>query len=192
MINTSSAAGLFGSFGQCNYAAAKLALVGFTETLAKEGLKYNILCNSIAPIAGSRLTAIVIPPKVLELLKPEYVVPVVTCLVYPSNEDETGSIFEIGGGHVAKIRWERAKEALLRADNSFMPGSLLKKWDYVSDFSEPDHSSGVADFVALLEEAQKLPANPKSEEPNFKGKVVLVTGGGAGPRTHLLSQLREV
>jgi multifunctional beta-oxidation protein len=180
VINTSSAAGLFGNFGQTNYSAAKLAMVGFTETLAKEGLKYNILCNTIAPIAGSRLTATVMPPEVLELLKPEFVVPVVACLVHPSNEDETGSIFEIGGGHVAKMRWERARGALLRADDTFTPGALLKTWDAVSDFSEPSYPTGPANFMELLEEAQKLPANPKAAEPNYKGRVVLVTGGGAG------------
>ena len=180
LISTSSAAGLFGNFGQTNYSAAKLALVGFTETLAKEGLKYNILCNTIAPIAGSRLTATVMPPEILELLKPEFVVPVVACLAHSSNEDETGSIFEIGGGHVAKMRWERAKGALLKADDSFTPGALLKKWDSVSDFSEPSYPEGAADFMGLLEEAQKLPANPPAEKLDFKGKVVLVTGGGAG------------
>ena len=180
LISTSSAAGLFGNFGQCNYSAAKLSQVGFTEALAKEGSKYNILCNTIAPIAGSRLTATVMPPEVLELLKPEWVVPVVAVLVHPSNETENGSIFEIGGGHVAKIRWERAKGALLRADESFTPGALLKKWDNVSDFSDPEYPSGPADFMGLLEEAQQLPANPPAEKIDYSGKVVLVTGGGAG------------
>ena len=180
VISTASAAGLFGNFGQCNYAAAKLSQVGFTETLAKEGFKYNILCNTIAPIAGSRMTATVMPPEILEVLKPDYVVPLVAVLVHPSNQHETGSIFEVGGGHMAKIRWERAKGALLRADDSFTPGALLKKWSSVSDFSEPEHPTGVANFMELLEEAQKLPPNPAAEKMNFKDRVVLVTGGGAG------------
>jgi multifunctional beta-oxidation protein len=180
LISTASAAGLFGSFGQCNYSAAKLSQVGFTETLAKEGLKYNILCNVIAPIAASRMTATVMPPEVLDNLKPEWVVPLVAVLTHPSNEDETGSIFEVGGGHVAKLRWERAKGALLRADDSFTPGALLKKWDAVSDFSEPEYPSGPANFLELLEEAQKLPPNPPAEKIDFSGKVALVTGGGAG------------
>ena len=97
IINTASAAGLFGSFGQCNYSAAKLSQVGFTETLAKEGYKYNILANVIAPIAASRMTATVMPPDVLENLKPDWVVPLVAVLVHPSNKQETGSIFEVGG-----------------------------------------------------------------------------------------------
>ncbi|KAF2774354.1 peroxisomal hydratase-dehydrogenase-epimerase [Teratosphaeria nubilosa] len=179
VISTASAAGLFGSFGQTNYSAAKLSQVGFTETLAKEGLKYNILCNVIAPIAASRMTATVMPPEVLENLKPEWVVPLVAVLTHKSSE-ETGSIFEVGGGHMAKLRWERAKGALLRADDSFTPGALLKKWDGVADFSEPQYPTGPANFLELLEEAQKLPPNPPAEKVDFSGKVALVTGGGAG------------
>lgn len=180
MISTASAAGLFGSFGQCNYSAAKLSQVGFTETLAKEGLKYNILCNVIAPIAASRMTATVMPPEVLDALKPEWVVPLVAVLAHKSNESETGAIFEAGGGHMAKLRWERAKGQLLRADESYTPGALLSKWQGVSDFSKPSYPTGVANFMELLEEAQKLPANPPAEKVEFNGKVVLVTGAGAG------------
>lgn len=180
VINTASAAGLFGSFGQCNYSAAKLAQVGFTETLAKEGQKYNILCNVIAPIAASRMTETVMPPDVLANLKPEWIVPLVAALVHPSNTTETGSIFEAGGGHIAKLRWERAKGLLLKADDTYTPGAILKKWDSVIDFSEPEYPSGPADFVGKLENSLKMGSNDKGEDIRFDGKVVLVTGGGAG------------
>jgi len=180
VINTASAAGLFGSFGQCNYSAAKLGQVGFTETLAKEGQKYNILCNVIAPIAASRMTETIMPPDVLANLKPDWVVPLVAVLVHPSNTTETGSIFEVGGGHVAKLRWERAKGLLLKADSTYTPGAILKKWDAVNDFSEPEYASGPTDFVGKLENSLKMGSNDPGEEIRFDGKVVLVTGGGAG------------
>jgi len=180
LISTASAAGLFGSFGQTNYSAAKLALVGFTETLAKEGAKYNILCNTIAPIAGSRMTATVMPPEVLEKLRPEFIVPLVAILVHPSNKTETGSIFEAGAGHFAKLRWERAKGALMRPDETYTPGAIIKRWNDVNDFSKPDYPQGPANFMELTEAALKLPANPPAEKLDFSGKVVLVTGGGAG------------
>ncbi len=160
--------------------AAKLAQVGFTETLAKEGVKYNILCNVIAPIAASRMTETVMPPEVLEALKPDWVVPLVAVLVHPSNKTETGSIFEVGGGHVAKLRWERSSGALCKADSSFTPGSILAKWADVNDFSKPEYPSGPANFLELLEKANRLPRNQPGESIDFKGKVVLVTGGGAG------------
>ena len=160
--------------------AAKLSQVGFTETLAKEGYKYNIICNVIAPIAASRMTETVMPPDILENLKPDWVVPLVAVLVHPSNKHETGSIFEVGGGHIAKIRWERAKGALLKTGPTLTPGAVLNKWTNVSDFSEPSYPSGVADFMSLLEEAQKLGDNTPGEALDFTGKVALITGAGAG------------
>ncbi|CZR62534.1 probable multifunctional beta-oxidation protein [Phialocephala subalpina] len=179
VINTASAAGLFGSFGQCNYSAAKLAMVGFTETLAKEGAKYNIHANVIAPIAASRMTQTIMPPDVLENLKPDWVVPLVAVLTH-KDCTETGSIYEVGGGHIAKLRWERSSGLLLKADDTYTPGAILKKWDKVSDYSDPEHPTGVADFMGLLEKSMKMGPNDKGETLDFKGKVALVTGGGAG------------
>jgi len=179
LISTASAAGLFGSFGQTNYSAAKLALVGFTETLAKEGLKYNILCNVIAPIAASRMTETVMPPDVLEKLKPEWIVPLVAVLTHKSST-ETGGIFEAGGGHIAKLRWERASGVHLKADETLTPGAVAAKWKDVVDYSKAEHPEGPSNALEILEQASQLPPNPKGEELDFKGKVALVTGGGAG------------
>jgi len=155
-------------------------MVGFTETLAKEGLKYNIMANVIAPIAASRMTETVMPPDVLENLKPDWVVPLVAVLVHSSNSDETGSIYEVGGGHVAKLRWERAKGALCKADSTYTPGSILAKWDQVNDFSQSEYPTGVANFMELLEAAQQEPSNPKGDAVDMKDKVVLITGAGGG------------
>ncbi|KAF3939067.1 hypothetical protein ABW19_dt0208695 [Dactylella cylindrospora] len=180
IINTSSAAGLFGSFGQCNYSAAKLGLVGFSETLAKEGIKYNILCNAIAPVAASRMTQTVMPEEMLANLKPDWIVPIVAYLVHESNTTETGGIFEAGAGHVAKLRWERSKGAVYKTDSSMTPGAILKKWDQVKDFSSPSYPDGPADFMDLLEQSKGLGSNAAGPAISFKDKVVLVTGAGGG------------
>jgi len=180
VINTASAAGLFGNFGQCNYSAAKLAMVGFTETLAKEGAKYNIISNVIAPVAASRMTETIMPPDVLALMKPEWVVPLVAVLVHKNNTSESGSIFEVGGGHIAKLRWERSSGQLLKCDDSYTPSAVLKKWDQVVDFSNPQYPSGPNDFLTLLEESVKMSPNEQGEKIDFTGRVALVTGGGAG------------
>jgi NAD(P)-dependent dehydrogenase (short-subunit alcohol dehydrogenase family) len=75
IVMTTSAAGLYGNFGQTNYTAAKLALVGFMNTLKIEGKKYDIKVNTIAPVAASRLTEDILPPDLFDKLKPEFVTP---------------------------------------------------------------------------------------------------------------------
>ena len=102
IVMTSSAAGLFGNFGQTNYGAAKAALVGFMNVLKLEGGKYNIKVNTIAPIAASRMTESLMPPELLEKLKPEFVTPLVA---YLCSEEcpETGGIYSVGGGYFARI-----------------------------------------------------------------------------------------
>src|SRR6202000_1785020 len=84
IVVTTSSTGLYGNFGQTNYGAAKLSLVGFMNTLKLEGAKDNIKVNAICPVAGTRMTEGLMPPNVLEMLKPEYVTPAV---VYLGSED---------------------------------------------------------------------------------------------------------
>jgi NAD(P)-dependent dehydrogenase (short-subunit alcohol dehydrogenase family) len=101
VVVATSTSGLFGNFGQANYSAAKLGLVGLINTLAQEGAKYNIKANAVAPIAATRMTQDILPPEVFEKLTPEYVAPVVAYLCSEEVPD-TASVFIVGGGKVQR------------------------------------------------------------------------------------------
>ncbi|BFZ53842.1 bifunctional hydroxyacyl-CoA dehydrogenase/enoyl-CoA hydratase fox2 [Savitreella phatthalungensis] len=181
IINTASAAGLYGNFGQTNYSAQKLGMVSFSGVLAKEGQKYNILANTIAPIAASRMTATVMGEDQLKLVTPDFVVPAVGFLVSDQTEN-TGGVYELGGGVISKLRWQRAAGALLKTDKSLTASAILAKWDDVNNFEGADYPEAVTDmdYMSKLEEAKELPPNKQGPEVSFKDKVVLVTGAGGG------------
>lgn len=154
--------------------------MGLTETLAKEGAKYNITCNVIAPGAASRLTQTVWPKEMMDLMGPEWVVPLVGYLVHPSCK-ESGSIFEAAAGHFSKIRWERSKGLLLKPDENLHPEHVLAGFNKITDFSIVEHPNEAADLIGNLKAADTQPANkPITTDLGIKGKVALVTGAGAG------------
>jgi NAD(P)-dependent dehydrogenase (short-subunit alcohol dehydrogenase family) len=101
IVNTASGAGVFGNFGQANYGAAKMGLVGLTRVLAVEGAKNNIKVNAIAPVAKTRMTEDLLGP-IADGLGPEYVTPVVVFLAHESCP-VTGEVYTLGGGHVARV-----------------------------------------------------------------------------------------
>jgi len=98
VVLTTSSSGIYGQFGQANYGAAKTAMLGLMNVLKQEGAKYNVTVNTIAPVAGTRLTATVMSQEMVERLKPEYVVPAVTYMVSKECTD-SGLIIEAGAGN---------------------------------------------------------------------------------------------
>jgi (3R)-3-hydroxyacyl-CoA dehydrogenase / 3a,7a,12a-trihydroxy-5b-cholest-24-enoyl-CoA hydratase / enoyl-CoA hydratase 2 len=143
IIMTASAAGIYGNFGQANYAMAKLGLVGFSNTIAIEGRKRNVVCNTIAPIAGSRMTETVLPPALIEALRPEVVSPLVARLCHESNED-TGGLYEVGGGFFSKLRWERSAGKTFRLGRSVSIEDVDGAWKDISGFEKSTHPESIA------------------------------------------------
>ena len=101
IISTSSAAGIFGNFGQTNYGAAKMGLVGLTRVLAVEGAKYNIKANAIAPLALTRMTEAMFG-NIGEKLAPDFIAPVVAYLAHEECP-VSGEVYSVGGGRVARV-----------------------------------------------------------------------------------------
>lgn len=102
VIMTASGSGLYGNFGQANYGAAKMGLVGLTRVLALEGARSGIRVNAIAPLARSQMTENIMPVEILERLAPEWVSPLVAWLA-DETCTETGHIYSVGGGRYARV-----------------------------------------------------------------------------------------
>lgn len=149
VIMTASAAGIYGNFGQANYSAAKLGLLGFSNALALEGANRNILVNTIAPIAGSRMTATILPPDLVEQLKPDYVAPLVGYLCHESNSTN-GALFELGAGWFARLRWQRTIGVAAPLDHPITPEVVRDNWDQINNFANASNPTSGQDAIGEI------------------------------------------
>lgn len=130
IVVTTSSSGLYGNFGQSNYGAAKLGLIGLMNTLKLEGQKNNVHVNAISPVAATRMTEnLGMPPQVLEQLKPEYVTPGVVFLC--SEDAPTGAVLTAGAGAFAVARIVETEGAYLGGEATVE--SVRDNWAKISD-----------------------------------------------------------
>ena len=148
-VMTTSAAGIYGNFGQANYSACKLALHGLSQTIAGEGRAKGVKSNTIAPIAASRLMGTVMDENAMKLLRPESVSPLVAYLCHESCES-TGGLFEVGAGWISRVRWERSPGAFFDPAG-FTPDDVEAAWDKINDFTDATHPTSPADTFKSIQ-----------------------------------------
>jgi NAD(P)-dependent dehydrogenase (short-subunit alcohol dehydrogenase family) len=146
IVVTTSSTGLYGNFGQSNYGAAKLGLVGFMNTLKLEGQKNNVHVNAISPVAATRMTENIMPPEILERLKPEFVTPGVVFLC--SDEAPTGAVLTAGAGAFALARIVET-EGVFLGDHATVE-QVRDNWAKIAD------PAGQQAYVAGGEQTQKF------------------------------------
>jgi len=149
IVMTTSAAGLYGNFGQTNYAAAKLGLVGLMNALKQEGAKNGILVNTIAPVAATRMTEALFPPALLPHLKPEYIT---AAVVYLCSEacNATGDIVSAGAGFYAKAQVVESEGVFFGAGSSVSPEMIAENYGRITDMSQ------ARAYAAAMEEVAKI------------------------------------
>ena len=134
IVFTSSSSGVYGNFGQSNYGAAKMAIVGLMNTLKIEGQKYNVFSNSITPVAYTRMTEGLIPEDFGKNLQPEYVTPAV---IYLSGKDApNGVIIAAGAGVYARIITHETMGVSLGTGEDMTPENIAANWDTISDMDD--------------------------------------------------------
>lgn len=142
IVVTTSSTGLYGNFGQANYGAAKLGVVGMMNTLKIEGAKNNIKVNAVCPIAATRMTEGLMSEDVLAQLKPEYVTPGVMNLV--KEDAPTGMILSAGAGAFSMARIVETEGVFVGQGEALTAEAVAAKWDQITDVSttKPAFKSG--------------------------------------------------
>ena len=131
IVVTTSSTGLYGNFGQANYAAAKLGLVGLMNTLKIEGAKNNIHVNAICPVASTRMTAGLMSEQMNEAFKPEYVTPAVINLV--KEDAPSGVIISAGAGAFSMAQIVETRGAFVGVGSDLSAEAVASKWSEITD-----------------------------------------------------------
>ncbi|MGB0379926.1 MAG: SDR family NAD(P)-dependent oxidoreductase [Luminiphilus sp.] len=150
IVMTSSSSGLYGNFGQSNYGAAKLGLVGFMNTLAQEGAKYNIRVNALAPTAGTRMTEGLMSEQAFNLLTPETVTPAVLYLV--AEDAPTHTILAAGAGAYAVAKIVETESVWL-PEGEQTPEGIAAHWDQIANGQETQLKAGFEQTFRMVGKA---------------------------------------
>lgn len=148
IVVTTSSTGLYGNFGQANYGAGKLGVVGAMNTLKIEGAKYNVKINAICPIAATRMTEGLMPQAVLDQLKPEFVTPGVMNLV--KEDAPSGMILSAGAGAFSMAQIVETKGAFVGQGEALTAEAVAAKWDEITDTAQQRHFQSGAEHGANI------------------------------------------
>jgi NAD(P)-dependent dehydrogenase (short-subunit alcohol dehydrogenase family) len=149
VIFTLSNAGLYGNFGQANYAAGKTGLIGLMNALKIEGLRKNILVNAVAPMAATRMTEATFAPELIPRFQPEYVSAAIAWMC-SDNFNETGTIISCAAGHYAAVRIMSSRGVTLRG--AATPESVAAEWQGICDMSDSRNFDSAQEEVAFVAE----------------------------------------
>lgn len=158
IVFTTSNAGLYGSFGQSNYAAAKMGMVGLMNTLRQEGAKHGIAVNTIAPVAATNMTEGVLPADIAPHFRPEHVSAAVTLLCSEAFP-HSGVICSAAAGHYSVVQVACSQGLQFEPSQIQSPETLWERWDAISDLAGMrQFPTAAAETAAILEAIQQLRA----------------------------------
>lgn len=150
IVLISSASGLYGNFGQSNYAAAKMGMYGLARSISMEGGRSNITCNCVAPVGATTMNSGLWSDRDKEIRKAEYVAPLVAYLAH-SDCAESGSFFETSAGSYKKLRWERTEGLnLFPAETPITIDTIAENWHTVTNFESTEHPQNMADSLERM------------------------------------------
>ena len=154
IIFTTSSGGLSGNFGQANYGAAKMAMIGLMNCLKIECQKYNVHSSAVAPVALSRMTENLFPEGIGERFLPEYVTPAVIYLA--SDDAPNGAIIGAGAGVFTQFRIFETMGLALGTEDNMTPENIAAGWSSVADMDDArELFSGPEQTIKILEQADK-------------------------------------